>query len=120
MLLAQTRFSPHRRARIQAYLTQEGSPGRLQCMIKSLNTFLHLSIFMFLLGLITMASGGDSAVIVSICLYTAIPLDLYLWYSLMPFPHPHTITSNLFHLTLHLVEGIYPDVTIALKGYCVL
>ena len=94
MLLTQTRFSPHRRARIRAYLTQEGSLDRLQRMIESLNTFLHLSIFMFLLGLITLTSGGDPVVILSVCLYIAIPLAMYLWYSLMPFSHPHTIYST--------------------------
>ena len=91
MLLTQTRFSPHRRARIRAYLTQEGSLEHLQRVVESLNTFLHLSIFLFFLGLITLTSGGDSVVIVSVCLYIAIILALYLWYSLMPFSHPHSI-----------------------------
>ena len=94
ILLTQTRFSPHRRARIRAYLTQEGSLVRLQRMIESLNTFLHISIFMFLLGLITLTSGGDSVVIVTVCVYIAVPLVLYLWYSLMPFSHPHSIYST--------------------------
>ena len=94
MLLTQTRFSPHRRARIRAYLTQEGSLDRLQRMIESLNTFLHLSIFMFLLGLITLTSGGDPVVTLSVCLYIPIPLVLYLGYSLLPLFHPHTIYST--------------------------
>jgi len=78
MLLTQTRFSPHRRVPIRAYLAQEKSLGRLQHMIESLSTSLHLSIFMFLLGHITPNSGGDSAVIVRVCLYIAIPPVLYL------------------------------------------
>jgi hypothetical protein len=55
---------------------------------------LHLSIFMFLLGPITLTSGGESIVIVSVYVYITMTVAMYLWYSLMPFSHPLTIYSN--------------------------
>ena len=77
-------------------MTQEGSLVVLQRMIHTLHTFLHLSIFLFLLGLITVTSGGDSLVIVAVSLYIAIPVVLYLRYSLMPYFQPHSIYSTPF------------------------
>ncbi|KAI0299088.1 hypothetical protein B0F90DRAFT_631559 [Multifurca ochricompacta] len=57
LLMTQPRSSPHRRARIRAFITQEGSLVTLQRTVNSLHSFLHLSIFFFLLGLIALASN---------------------------------------------------------------
>jgi len=66
----------------------------LQHMVHSLHTFLHLSIFLFLLGLIAVTSSGGALIIVAVNLYIAIPLILYLKYSLMPYFHPHSLYST--------------------------
>ncbi|KAH9953396.1 hypothetical protein BC827DRAFT_1146204, partial [Russula dissimulans] len=87
LLLTQPRFSPHRRARIRACMTQEGSLVFLQRMVHSLHTFLHLSIFLFVIGLIALTSSGDPLVIIAVNFYIAVPLLLYLRYSLMPYFH---------------------------------
>jgi hypothetical protein len=94
LLLTQPRLSPHRRARIRAFITQEGSLVVLQRMVHFLHTFLHLSILLFAFGLIAMTSSGDSLIIVVVTVYIAIPLILYLRYSLMPYFEPHSIFST--------------------------
>jgi hypothetical protein len=75
-------------------MMQEGSLVDLQRMVNSLNTFLHLSIFFFLIGLITLTSSGNPVVVVAVNLYIAVPLVLYLRYSLMPYFHPQSLYST--------------------------
>jgi hypothetical protein len=106
LLLTQPRFSPHRRARIRAFITQEGSLVVLQRMVHTLHTFLHLSILLFLFGLIAMTSGGDSLVIIAVTLYIALPLILYVRYSLMPYFEPHSIYSTPFSGFLLSLRGL--------------
>jgi hypothetical protein len=78
----------------------------LQRMVHTLHTFLHLSILLFLLGLIAMTSGGDSLVIVAVTLYIALPLVLYVRYSLMPYFEPHSIYSTPFSGFLLSLRGL--------------
>lgn len=106
LVLTQPQFSPHRRARIRAFITQEGSLVVLQRMVQTLHTFLHLSILLFLLGLIAMTSGGDSLVIVAVTLYIALPLILYVRYSLMPYFEPHSIYSTPFSALFLSLRGL--------------
>jgi hypothetical protein len=94
-ILADSAISPHRLARIRAAcMMQEGSLVGLQRMVNSLNTFLHLSIFFFLIGFTTLTSSGNLVVIVAVNLYIAVPRILYLRYSLMPFFHPQSLYST--------------------------
>lgn len=78
----------------------------LQRMVQTLHTFLHLSILLFLLGLIAMTSGGDSLVVVAVTLYIALPLIMYVRYSLMPYFEPHSIYSTPFSGFLLSFRGL--------------
>jgi len=96
LIISQPRFSPRRRARIRECMTQEGVLISLQHMIHILHTFLHLSIFEFLVGLIALASGGDIPVIIAVNFHIGLSFILYLRYSLMPILHPHSLYSTPF------------------------
>jgi len=96
LLLTQPRFSPYRRARIRACMAQEGSLSQLQRTIHALHTFLHLSVFLFFMGLIAVTANGGTLIVVAVNVYIFIPLVLYLRYSLTPYFEPHSLHSTPF------------------------
>ena len=73
---------------------QEGSLVELQRTVHSLHTFLHLSIFSFMLGLVMLTSNGGLLIVVAVDLYIALPLILYLKYSMMPYFYPQSLYST--------------------------
>ena len=113
LLLTQPRFSPHRRARIRACMAQEGSLARLQRTVHTLNTFLHLSVFFFFMGLIAVTTSGDTFVVVAVSIYIFIPLVLYLTYSLIPCFDPHSLYSTPLTGFLLSLRGV-PQIGLSL------
>ncbi|KAH9971897.1 hypothetical protein BJV74DRAFT_213114 [Russula compacta] len=100
--LTQPRYSPHRRSRIRACIMKERS-SLPELQRTAQHTFLHLSIVLFLLGLVMLTSNGD---LVAVGLYIALPLILYLKYSMMPYFDPKVYTPpplSCFRLSLKAI-----------------
>jgi uncharacterized integral membrane protein len=64
-------------------MMKEGSLPELQRTAQ--HTFLHLSIVLFLLALVMLTSNSDLVIVVAVGLYIALPLILYLKYSMIPY-----------------------------------
>jgi hypothetical protein len=77
-------------------MAQEGSLSQLQHAIHILHMFLHLSIFLFFLGLIALTANGGVMIVVAVNLYIFLPFVLYLRYSLTPYFEPHSLYSTPF------------------------
>lgn len=92
--MTQPLYSPHKNARIRAFITQQGSLVILQHTVDILHAVLHQSIFFFLIGLITLTSSGGPFVLVAVILYIALPVLLYLRFSFTPYFHPHSLFST--------------------------
>ncbi|KAF8265166.1 hypothetical protein EI94DRAFT_1736541 [Lactarius quietus] len=95
-VMTQPLYSPHKNARIRAFITQQGSLVVLQRTVNILHAALHQSIFFFLLGLITLTSSGAPWVLVAVILYITLPVVLYLRFSLTPYSDPQSLFSTPF------------------------
>lgn len=95
-VMTQPLYSPHKNARIRAFITQQGSLVILQHTVDILHATLHQSIFFFLIGLITLTSSGGAFVLVAVILYITFPMILYLKFSLTPYFHPNSLFSTPF------------------------
>ena len=93
-VMTQPLYSPHKNARIRAFITRKGSLFILQNTVDILHAILHQSIFFFLLGLITFTSSGDRFVLVAIIIFIVLPVVLYLKFSLTPYSDPHSLFST--------------------------
>ncbi|KAF8274299.1 hypothetical protein EI94DRAFT_1794521 [Lactarius quietus] len=94
LAMTEPQYSPHKNARIRAFMTHEGSLVILQQTVDSLHSTLHQSILLFLLGLISLTSGGAPSVFVIVIVYVAFPVLKYLWFSLTPCLSPHSLFST--------------------------
>jgi hypothetical protein len=95
-VMTQPLYSPHKNARIRAFITRQGSLVLLQHTVDILHAILHQSIFFFLLGLITLTSSGGPFVLVAVILFIALAVVLYLRFSLTPYFDPHSLFSTPF------------------------
>lgn len=95
-VMTQPLYSPHKNARIRAFLTQQGSLVILQQTVDILHAILHQSIFFFLIGLITLTAGGGPFILVAVIFFITLPVILYLKFSLTPYFHPHSLFSTPF------------------------
>ena len=95
-VMTQPLYSPHKNARIRAFLTQQGSLVILQQTVDILHAILHQSIFFFLIGLITLTAGGGPFILVAVIFFITLPVILYLRFSLTPYFHPHSLFSTPF------------------------
>ncbi|KAI9436615.1 hypothetical protein H4582DRAFT_1962123 [Lactarius indigo] len=91
LLLTQPGFSPHRCARIRAFITDQFWEF-VPIFLTFLNIFLHTSIYLFLFGLgLLTANSGDlpTALVLSISIaFSFIP---YLYISVKPISHPNSV-----------------------------
>ena len=95
-VMTQPLYSPHKNARIRAFLTQQGSLVILQQTVDILHAILHQSIFFFLIGLITLTASGGPFILVAVIFFITLPVILYLRFSLTPYFHPHSLFSTPF------------------------
>ncbi|KAH9023434.1 hypothetical protein EDB85DRAFT_2151125 [Lactarius pseudohatsudake] len=96
LVMTQSLYSPHKNARVRAFIWQQGSLAVLQNTIKILHALLHQSIFFFLFGLVVLISSGNSFVLAAVILCIIPLLFLYLWFSLAPYFYPHSLFSTPF------------------------
>jgi hypothetical protein len=96
LVLTQPVYSPLKNARIRAFITEQGSLVTFQRTVDSLHAILHQSIFFFLIGLITLTSGGGPFILVAVIFFITLPVLLYLRFSLIPYFHPHSLFSTPF------------------------
>lgn len=94
LVLTQPLYSSHKNARIRAFLILRGSLATFQRTVNYLHGILHQSIFPFLIGLITLTSGGGPFIFVVVILYITLPVLLYLRFSWTPVFHPHSLFST--------------------------
>ena len=95
-VMTQPLYSPHKNARIRAFLTQQGSLVVLQQTVDTLHAILHQSIFFFFLGLITLTASGGPSILFTVIFYITLPTILYLRFSMTPYFHPHSLFSTPF------------------------
>lgn len=95
LVMTEPQHSAHRRARIRAYISREGSQRLLQLTVEVMSLSLDVSIHSFLASLVILAHNNGDGLCGLITQVTYIPLTLlYLWSTLASFIRPHTMYST--------------------------
>jgi Family of unknown function (DUF6535) len=82
--ITQSRHSPHMRARIRAYFAEGLRRMRLPWMMEMLPTLLHLSVFLFLVGLSVYLYNVNVPVFNAVNWWIESCLFMYIYVTLMP------------------------------------
>ena len=86
----QREYSPHRRARIRAFFSEGVDKSHISWVVEALPALLHLSICLFLAGLLVWLFNIDHVVFLTVILCTAFSAVAYLWFTLSPIIRPNS------------------------------
>ncbi|KAF8263534.1 hypothetical protein EI94DRAFT_1832262 [Lactarius quietus] len=101
LLLTQLRYGPYRGARIRACIMQDGFLEFVPHFLNCINMLLHLSIFLFLLGLIFIIPAFESvfmSVIILLCFIVSVAL--YLFFTAKSIIRPRSLIVTPLSLIL--------------------
>ena len=84
MKVTQTRYSPHKRARIRAFFAEGVEKLHLPWAVEALPALLHLSLFLFFAGLSVFLFNINHAVFNVMILWVAFCTGMYVCITLMP------------------------------------
>ncbi|KAI0264201.1 hypothetical protein BC834DRAFT_275613 [Gloeopeniophorella convolvens] len=82
--LTQTRYQPHKRARIRAFFSEGVEKCRLPQVVEALPALLHISVFLFYTGLIIFSSTLNHIVFCAVLVWVALCVSLYFVITVMP------------------------------------
>ena len=104
--ITQSRFSPHKRARIRAFFAE----GVIECLlpwaVDALPALLHLSLFLFFAGLIVFLCNVDFTIFKLVLSWVGLCVALYGCITCMPiFRHDSPYYTPLSLPTWHIVTG---------------
>src|SRR5258708_34801453 len=82
--LTQSRYSPHKRARIRAFLSEGVEKLLLPWTVDALPTLLHISLFLFFAGLVVFLGHVNLTIFKSVLSWVGVCTALYGCVTLMP------------------------------------
>ena len=125
MKLTQTRYAPHKRARIRAFFAEGVEKLRLPWAVEALPALLHLSLFLFFAGLAVYLFNINHTVFKVAISWIGFCTGMYMCITLMPIlrhdsPYYAPLSSSPWYLyngTLAAVFGIFMRVTYFARAY---
>ena len=107
MKLIQTRYSPHKRARIRAFFAEGVDNLCLPWAVEALPALLHLSLFLFFAGLAVFLFNINHTVFNVTISWIGLCTSMYMCITFMPmFRHDSPYYAPLSSLAWHLYTGI--------------
>ena len=107
MKLIQTRYSPHKRARIRAYFAEGVDKLRLPWAVEALPVMLHLSLFLFFAGLAVFLFNINHTVFKVAISWVGFCTAMYLCITFMPmFRHDSPYYAPLSSSAWYFCTGI--------------
>ena len=105
--VTQTRYSPHKRARIRSFFSEGVEKCLLPWAVETLPTLLHISLFLFFAGLVVFLCNVDMTVFKLVLSWVGVCTALYGCITLMPiFRHDSPYHTPLSLPAWHIVTGI--------------
>ena len=104
--ITQSRYQPHKRARIRAFFAEGVEKCLLPWTVDALPTLLHLSLFLFFAGLVVFLCNVDLTCFKLVSSWVGLCAALYGCITCMPvFRHDSPYYTPLSLLTWHVVTG---------------
>ena len=105
--ITQSRYQPHKRARIRAFFAEGVEKCLLPWTVDALPTLLHLSLFLFFAGLVVFLCNVDLTCFKLVLSWVGLCASLYGSITCMPiFRHDSPYYTPLSLPTWHIVTGI--------------
>jgi hypothetical protein len=103
--LTQTRYKPHKRARIRAFYFEGVDKCLLSWVVETLPTLLHISLFLFFAGLVVFLSNVNLTIFKVVLSWVAICAALYGCLTLMPIirhdsPYCTSLSSSVWSIVM--------------------
>ena len=107
LMITQSRYAPHKRARIRAFLSEGVEKLLLPWIVEALPMLLHLSLFLFFTGLVVFLWNVDLTIFKLVLSWVSICAALYGCITVVPIFRP----DSQYHTPLslpawHIVTGI--------------
>ena len=104
--ITQSRYSPHKRARIRAFFSEGVAKCLLPWAVDALPTLLHLSLFLFFAGLVVFLCNVNFTIFKSVLSWVGLCTALYGCITCMPIiRHDSPYYTPLSLPTWHIVTG---------------
>ena len=105
--VTQSRYSPHKRARIRSFFSEGVEKCLLPWVVEALPTLLHISLFLFFAGLAVFLCNVDMTIFKLVLSWIGVCTALYGCITLMPiFRHDNPYHTPLSLPAWHVVTGI--------------
>ena len=105
--ITQSRYQPHKRARIRAFFAEGVEKCLLPWTVDALPTLLHLSLFLFFAGLVVFLCNVDITCVKLVLSWVGLCAALYGCITCMPmFCHDSPYYTPLSLPTWHIINGI--------------
>ena len=105
--ITQSRYSPHKRARIRAFFAEGVEKCLLPWAVDALPTLLHISLFLFFAGLVVFLCNVNLTIFKLVLSWVGLCTALYGCITCMPiFRHDSPYYTPLSLPTWHIVTGI--------------
>ena len=105
--LTRSRYSPHKRARIRAFLAEGVEKLLLPWAVDTLPTLLHISLFLFFAGLVVFLSNVNLTIFRSVLCWVSVCTALYGCFTFMPLiRHDSPYHTPLSLPAWHIVTGM--------------
>ena len=104
--ITQSRYSPHRRARIRAFFAEGVEKCLLQWTVDALPTLLHISLFLFFAGLVVFLCNVNFTIFKLVLSWVGLCAALYGCFTCMPiFRHDSPYYTPLSLLAWHILTA---------------
>ena len=105
--ITQSRYSPHKRARIRAFFSEGVDKCLLPWTVDALPTLLHISLFLFFAGLVVFLCNVNLTIFKLVLSWVGLCAALYGCFTCMPIiRHESPYYTPLSLLTWYVVTGI--------------
>ena len=120
--VTQARFSPHKRAQVHAFFAEGVQALHVPWVVQVLPTLLHLSLFLFLVGVVVFLNNVNDTIFELVLPWACICAVLYVCITFMPiFRRDSPYFTPLSSSVWFIVNGIAFVVLLAFRwsaGYC--
>ena len=112
MKLTQTRYAPHKRARIRAFFAEGVEKLRLPWAVEALPALLHLSLFLFFAGLAVYLFNINHTIFKVAISWIGLCTGMYMWITFMPIlwhdsPYYAPLSSSPWYLYTGTLAAVF-------------
>jgi hypothetical protein len=110
--ITQSRYSPHKRARIRAFFSEGVEKCLLPWAVDTLPTLLHVSLFLFFAGLVVFLCNVNLTIFKLVLSWVGLCTALYGWITCMPIirhdsPYHTPLSLPVWHIATRTLFIVY-------------